>query len=281
MIDFPSEYYYENVLMSSENNSKTSLKQANEPLRVLFITEDDPLYVVQFFKIFFDEYPRDSLNVIGITVVDAFHEPIWKTAWRMFRFYGLIDFLRLSIRFVLVKLQGSSIKAEALQYEIPLVPASSINDEAYINTATQLAPDVIVSVAAPEIFRKEILEVPKIKCINIHSGRLPVYRGMMPNFWQLLHGEQYATITVHEMAAKLDAGDIIQTRNFSLKEQDTLDRVIVGTKQEGARLMIEALTSIHKDGLKTTPLDMSSASYFSFPTPKDVRALRKRGHKML
>ena len=151
----------------------------------------------------------------------------------------------------------------------------------YINTATQLAPDIIVSVAAPEIFRKEILEVPIITCINIHSGRLPVYRGMMPNFWQLLHGEQYATITVHEMAAKLDAGGIIQTRKFPLQEQDALDRVIVGTKQEGARLMIEVLTSIHKHGLKTTPLDMSNASYFSFPTPKDVRVLRKRGHTML
>ena len=249
--------------MSSENNSKTSFKQTNEPLRVLFITEDDPLYVVQFFKLFFDEYPRDTLDVIGITVVEAFHEPIWKTAWRMFRFYGLVDFLRLSIRFVLVKLKGSSIKAEAQRYEIPLVPASSINDVAYINTATQLAPDVIVSVAAPEIFRKEILEVPTITCINIHSGRLPMYRGMMPNFWQLLHGEQFATITVHEMTAKLDAGGIIQTRKFLLKEQDALDRVIVGTKQEGARLMMKVLVDFAGDTVLVTPLDMQNASYFS------------------
>ena len=267
--------------MSSQKTNTEPHPAEHNKLRVLFVTEDDPLYVIEFFKVFFVEYPRDRLDVIGITVVEAFHEPIWKTAWRMFRFYGLVDFLRLSIRFVLVKLKGSSIKAEAQRYEIPLVPASSINDVAYINTATQLAPDVIVSVAAPEIFRKEILEVPTITCINIHSGRLPMYRGMMPNFWQLLHGEQFATITVHEMTAKLDAGGIIQTRKFLLKEQDALDRVIVGTKQEGARLMMKVLVDFASDAVQVTPLDIQNSSYFSFPTNKDVKALRKRGHSML
>jgi methionyl-tRNA formyltransferase len=267
--------------MSSENNCKTSSNQSSDRLRVLFVTEDDPIYVVQFFSVFFDEYPRDKLDIIGITIVDAFHEPIWKTAWRMFRFYGLIDFVRLSIRFIGVKIRRKSIKTEAQKHNIDLISASSINDQEYIQTASNLVPDVIVSVAAPEIFRRGILDVPRIKCINIHSGRLPVYRGMMPNFWQLLHGEPHATITVHEMAEKLDAGGILKTLEYPLKEYDSLDRVIVGTKQEGARLMMDVLTSIGEGSVKATPLDMSNASYFSFPKPKDVRALRKRGHTML
>ncbi|MBC8309364.1 MAG: hypothetical protein H8E83_02480 [Planctomycetes bacterium] len=264
----------------SSQNSKTS-HQSDDRLRVLFVTEDDPLYVIQFFKIFFAEYPNDKLDIIGTTVVDAFHEPIWKTAWRMFRFYGLLDFIRLSLRFVGVKLRRESIASLAQNYGIEDVPANSVNSQEYIQTAISLVPDVIVSVAAPEIFRDGILEVPRIKCINIHSGRLPVYRGMMPNFWQLLHGESHATITVHEMAKKLDAGGIIKTKEFPLKEHDSLDRVIVGTKQEGARLMMSVLCDIQSGKLDATPLDMSNASYFSFPKPMDVRALRKRGHKML
>ena len=252
-----------------------------ERLRILFVTEDDPLYVIQFFKVFFAEYPREKLDIIGTTVVDAFHEPIWKTAWRMFRFYGLIDFIRLSLRFVGVKLKRESISSLAQESGIKVVPAKSINDAQYLQTAEALVPDVIVSVAAPEIFRRGILDLPRIKCINIHSGRLPVYRGMMPNFWQLLHGESHATITVHEMAEKLDAGGIIKTKEFPLLDHDSLDRVIVGTKQEGARLMIDVLCDIQCGILDSTPLDMSNASYFSFPQPKDVRALRKRGHNML
>jgi methionyl-tRNA formyltransferase len=265
--------------MSSEN-SKTSTPNEDK-LRVLFVTEDDPLYVIQFFRVFFAEYPKDKLDIIGTTVVDAFHEPIWKTAWRMLRFYGLIDFIRLSLRFVGVKLKGESIANLAKKSGLEVVPSNSVNSKEYIQTAEGLVPDVIVSVAAPEIFREGILGVPRIKCINIHSGRLPVYRGMMPNFWQLLHGESHATITVHEMAKKLDAGGIIKTKDFPLKDHDSLDRVIIGTKQEGARLMIEVLCDIQSGKLDATPLDMSNASYFSFPQPKDVRALRKRRHKML
>jgi methionyl-tRNA formyltransferase len=104
---------------------------------------------------------------------------------------------------------------------------------------------------------------------------------MMPNFWQLLHGETHATITIHEMVEKLDAGGIIATHEFPLHEQDSLDRVIVGTKQEGARLMMKVLGDYASNNIKVTPIDMQDASYFSFPTNKDVRKLRKCGHTML
>ncbi len=267
--------------MSSQKTSSKPHTNKHEKLRVLFVTEDDPLYVIEFFKVFFAEFPRDTVDVIGITIVDAFHEPIWKTAKRMLNFYGLIDFIRLSFRFVRAKLLGRSIGAVAAKHGIDLIDAKSVNARAYIDLATKLSLDIVVSVAAPEVFKKPFLDVPKIKCINIHSGRLPVYRGMMPNFWQLLHGEPHATITIHEMAEKLDAGGIIATHEFPLQAKDSLDRVIVGTKQEGARLMMKVLVDFANDAIKATPLDMQNASYFSFPSKKDVKALRKRGHTML
>ena len=67
-------------------------------MRVIIVTEDDPLYVIEFFDVFFEEFPRSDFTIVGVTVVDAFHEPIWKTAWRMFRFYGLVDFVRLGCK---------------------------------------------------------------------------------------------------------------------------------------------------------------------------------------
>ncbi len=267
--------------MSSQKTNTDQHTPEHDKLRVLFVTEDDPLYVIEFFKVFFVEYPRDTLDVIGITIVDAFHEPIWKTANRMLNFYGFIDFIRLSFRFVRAKLFGRSIGAVAVEHGIDVIDAKSVNAKAYIDVATNLAPDVVVSVAAPEVFKKPLLDVPKIKCINIHSGKLPVYRGMMPNFWQLLHGEPQATITIHEMAEKLDAGGIIETHEFPLRTKDSLDRVIVGTKQEGARLMMKVLVDFASDTVQVTPLDMQNASYFSFPSNKDVKVLRKRGHTML
>lgn len=254
----------------------------NQKLRVLVVTEDDPLYVVKFFEVFFAEYPRDRIDLIGITISEAFHEPIWKTALRMLKFYGPVDFVRLCFRFASVKLRRYNIGRLAREAGVPLVETHSVNDQAYVEKVREeIRPDVIVSVAAPEIFREGILNAAGQRCINIHCGRLPIYRGMMPNFWQLLHGEPAATLTVHEMVEKLDAGGIVQTREFPLRDRDSLDRVIVGTKQESARLMIEVLERFAAGPVEAEPLDMTGKKYFSFPQPADVRRFRKRGHRML
>ena len=74
----------------------------------------------------------------------------------------------------------------------------------------------------PDIFLPELLNAPRLGCINVHSGRLPNYRGMMPTFWQMLRGEHVITITVHRMAQKLDAGDVLATQSFPLKRSDSL-----------------------------------------------------------
>jgi methionyl-tRNA formyltransferase len=253
----------------------------DRPLRVLFITEDDPLYVIRFFEVFFEEYPRDRIEIVGVSVQEAFHEPKWKTARRILRFYGFVDFVRLLARYVKVKLRGDSIAKLAREKGLTVVPCSSVNDEAYIEQVKRIDPDVIASVAAPEIFKRGILDAARLGCINIHSGRLPIYRGMMPNFWQLLHGEKTACVTVHEMVEKLDAGGILGTLEWELKERDSLDRVITGTKRDGARLMMDVMLRMKRGEAVATPLDMSNKQYFSFPKPEDVKAFRRRGHRMI
>lgn len=250
-------------------------------LRILFVTEDDPLYVIVFFDAFLAEHPRDEFEIAAITVQEAFHESMLRTAQRMWRFYGPVDFVRLGVRFALTKLRGRSIARLAQEAGLALLPTSSVNDPAYVEKVRALAPDVIVSVAAPEIFRKEILASAAKRCVNIHSGRLPKYRGMMPNFWQLLHGEPHATVTVHEMAEKLDAGAVLGTLEVPIRERDALDRLIVETKRGGAHLMIKVLRELAAGTDRPVPLDMSQKQYFSFPKPEDVKALRAKGHRML
>jgi methionyl-tRNA formyltransferase len=252
-----------------------------DKLRLLFVTEDDPLYVIRLFDVFFREYPADLLEIRGITIDRAFHEPPWKTLRRMLRFYGPLGVARLTTRFARAKLTGRSIARLAAERSVPMIPATSVNAPEYLDEVRRLAPDVIVSVAAPEIFRKEILRIPRLGCINIHSGRLPVYRGMMPTFWQMLHGEPAVTVTVHEMAEALDAGKILGTVTVPLRSQDSLDRVIRTTKEAGARLLIDVLSKIAQGRESRVPVDMSGKKYFSFPQREHVREFRKRGHRLL
>jgi methionyl-tRNA formyltransferase len=250
-------------------------------LRILFVTEDDPLYVIRLFEVFFREYPRETLEVCGITIDRPFHEPPWKTLSRMLRFYGLAGVARLTGRYARARLSGRSIGRLAAERGIPMVPAQSVNAPEYVRTVRGIAPDVIVSVAAPEIFRKDLLRTPRLGCINIHSGRLPVYRGMMPTFWQMMRGEREITVTVHEMAEVLDGGKILGTMAVPLTPRDTLDRVITETKQQGARLLIDVLDQIRRGKSVGVPVDMSSASYFSFPKREHVAEFRQRGHRLI
>jgi methionyl-tRNA formyltransferase len=250
-------------------------------MRVLFVTEDDPLYVVQFFEVFFEIYPRSEIDICGITIGRAFHEPLRKTLYRMLGFYGTWGTFRQGLRFLSAKMRARSIEALAAAAGIPLVATQSVNRPEYLERVRAIAPDVIVSVAAPEIFKAQLLGLPPLGCINIHSGRLPAYRGMMPTFWQMLRGERAVTITAHYMAEKLDAGDVLATRTFALRASDSLDRVISETKREGARLVVRVLRDLPDGKATAQALTKDGSEYFSFPKRADVRAFRRRGHRLL
>ena len=114
-------------------------------LRVLFVTEDDPIYVIRFFDIFFAEYPREALEICGITIDRAFHEQIWKTLGRMHGFYGPWGTFRQGLRFIDARLRGRSIASLARSVGLPLVPARSVNQPEYIDLVSAMAPDVILN----------------------------------------------------------------------------------------------------------------------------------------
>jgi methionyl-tRNA formyltransferase len=250
-------------------------------MRVLFVTEDDPLYVVEFFDVFLREYPRDELDIVGVTISRAFNESRIATARRVLAMYGPIDFSRLALRVARAKLRRRSIERLVQDSDIPLVPTGSVNDPAYVGRVRSLRADVIVSVAAPEIFKEELLDAAPLGCVNIHSGRLPRYRGMMPTFWQMHAGEPAVTVTIHEMAAQLDAGAVLATAEQPVEHDSTLEDMMIAGKREGARLMIDVLRDLAAGTARAQPLDLSEAAYFSFPGRAEAIELRRRGHRLL
>lgn len=250
-------------------------------LRIVIITEEDPIYVLRFFETFFDAYPRSEIDVCAITVSSAFAEPLAKTVRRMWSFYGPADFLRLGARYARSRIGGRTISKLARDEGIPELATRSVNDPDYVARLRALKPDVIVSVAAPEIFKAELLGSARLGCVNLHSGMLPRYRGMMPVFWQMQQGERDATVSVHEMVPKLDAGDLLATARFPIRSADRLDRVIVGTKRLAARLLIDVLRDLAAGRAVRQPPPTEGAGYFTFPTRADAGDFRARGHRLL
>ena len=251
-----------------------------EGLRVLVVTADDPIYVSCFFEALFPALP-DTVRIVGVTVLPAFCEPLLLTAKRVLELYGPIDFARLCLRFARARVSGRTISRLTKKVGIPLIEAQSVNRLDYLRRVAKLTPDVIVSIAAPEIFKTALLSMPRLGCLNIHSGRLPAYRGMMPVFWQLRNGEPVAVVTVHKMVEAVDKGRVLDVVEVPLRKHDRLGRAIVACKRAGATLLVDALDRLRGGCVQFHDYGFSDDCYRSFPRPEDVQAFRKRGHRML
>src|SRR5262245_61728874 len=104
----------------------------SDRLRILFVTEDDPLYVIRLFEVFFREYPKDVIDICAITIDRPFHESPRKTLMRMLRFYGVTGVARLVGRYLRAKVSGRSIGRLASQHGISMIPARSVNSPEYV-----------------------------------------------------------------------------------------------------------------------------------------------------
>jgi methionyl-tRNA formyltransferase len=104
---------------------------------------------------------------------------------------------------------------------------------------------------------------------------------MMPNFWTMVHGESQATVTVHYMVEKLDAGDIIVQLPVPIHPTDSLHNLMVRSKEIGVQALLKAAEQIERGTVHSQPMDASQATYFSFPKRLDAQRLRQMGRALL
>jgi methionyl-tRNA formyltransferase len=231
--------------------------------------------------------------VVGLIILAAFNERLTETARRLYDFYGPWDFLRLGVRYAGAKVADRvnrlrpvtrpySARDVARRHGIPVFTPAKINAPEFVATLRdELRPDLLISVAASQILRQRVLDVPRLGCINMHSAPLPRFQGMMPNFWTMLHGEPHAAVTIHYMVEKLDAGDIILQRPVPILPGDSLHDLMVRSKEVGVGVLLEAVSQIERGSAKREPLDASLATYFSFPKRADALRLRRMGRALL
>jgi methionyl-tRNA formyltransferase len=247
----------------------------------LFITQDDPFYIRLFFEEFL-KYYSDKNEISGVVICPTMGEKtIISLINQMYSFYGIRDFCKMTLRYLSAKFKGDTLENICRHYDITVHKECDINSDLFLDYWREKNLDVIVSVAAPTIFKKGLLELPNWGCINIHHAKLPFYRGMMPNFWQMYHSEENAGITVHRINAGIDEGEIILQREIPIEKDDSLDSLIKRSKKIGAHCIIEALDMIKKCSVTYISNHKEKGSYFSFPSREEVREFKRRGKKIL
>lgn len=94
-------------------------------------------------------------------------------------------------------------------------------DEEFVNELRKINPDVIVVVAFGQILSKEILDMPKYGCVNVHASLLPKYRGASPIQWAVIDGCEYSGVTTMMMNEGIDTGDILLVEKVKLDSKET------------------------------------------------------------
>ena len=107
------------------------------------------------------------------------------------------------------KLQAPPVKQAALEHGIPVFQPTKLRDGTALAQLKELDPELIVVAAYGRILPDDILNLPPMGCINVHSSLLPKYRGAAPINWAVINGETETGVTIMYMATELDAGDII------------------------------------------------------------------------
>lgn len=151
------------------------------------------------------------------------------------------------------EMQMTPVKAKALELGIPVLQPKKVRDPEFVEQLRELKPDVMVVVAFGQILTKEVLEVPKYGCINVHASLLPMYRGAAPIQYVILNGEKETGVTTMFMDEGLDTGDMLLKTVVPITADETGGTLHDKLSAAGAELLIRTLEQLEAGTLQRIP----------------------------
>ena len=167
-------------------------------------------------------------------------------------------------------LTPSPVKETAIELGYPVFQPKTLKDAAEALKIKELDPEVIVVVAYGKILPLEILEIPKMGCINVHASLLPQYRGAAPIQRAIINGETKTGITTMYMSEGLDTGDMILKQEVSINENETFGELWERLSVIGAETLTETLKQI-ENGTAPRVGQPEEGTYASMITPETER----------
>ena len=157
-------------------------------------------------------------------------------------------------------MQFPPVKETALAHDLTVYQTERVKDEEYVSILRELNPDVIVVVAFGQILSKEILDLPRFGCVNVHASLLPKYRGAAPIQWAVIDGEKESGVTTMLMNEGIDTGDMLKKVVVPLDEKETGGSLFDKLAEEGAKLLVETLVDLENGTATRTPQDHDKAT---------------------
>ncbi len=159
------------------------------------------------------------------------------------------------------QVQCSPVKECAVRHGIPVLQPFRIKTPEAVEELKRYEADVYVVAAFGQILSKQILEMPKFGCINIHASLLPKYRGAAPINQCIIDGEKETGVTIMQMDAGVDTGDILTQKKVIIEDKETAETLFGKLAQAGAELIVETLPLIENGGITPVKQDENLASH--------------------
>lgn len=155
----------------------------------------------------------------------------------------------------------SPVKEVALAHDIPVLQPERIRSAENVAQLRQYPADLFVVVAFGQILTQEILDIPRLGCVNVHASLLPKYRGASPIQWVIADGLDKTGVTIMQMDAGIDTGDMLTSVEVDITAEDTGETLRDKLAEAGAKLLIDTLPLIESGSIEPIQQDDSQASY--------------------
>ena len=216
-----------------------STDRRGRELRILIITEEDEFYIPLSIE---HILKNCSHEIVGVVCVNS---PIslgtYNMAKKFFKVFGLLPMLSHGLRLLKAKFfnaipqlnftgQHYSVKSVCQEYNTHYSHCDDLNSQSFLQHCQELNIELIASVSPSPIFKEDLINLPKHGCINIHTAKLPKYRGLYPTYWAMTHGEKTIGVTIHYIEKGIDTGKIILQDELEIPSNATLDYMLKTTK---------------------------------------------------
>ena len=159
------------------------------------------------------------------------------------------------------KLLQTPVKEYALEQGVTVYQPQKVKTPEFVELLHELQPELIVVAAFGQFLSKEILELPKYGCINVHASLLPKYRGAAPIQYAIIKGEKESGVTIMQMDIGMDTGAMLDKVVVPIEENTTMGELHDALREQGAALLLQVIDKIAAGTAVAEPQDDAQATY--------------------
>lgn len=261
-------------------------------LNVFIISQEEPFYIPKVIR-YLSENQNDNFQIVGATRLQPHRKNKTMKDWLLERtqiytywelFITTCFFLYCKVWYKLLSKIGMynpfSVKAVYQKNGVQEIDTQDINSKEYLDELGKLNIDIILSISPPQLFEKDLLELPKVACLNAHGTLLPRHRGVFGSWWMLFEGDKEIGTTIHTMVDRLDAGAVVWQKEIPMPYKATQYSIAYHTKKIMAEGLVEVLNRYAKNKVKIL-LSPYTESYHRAPSKEQGKAFHQQGLRVV